>query len=86
MPGPYVVPVTPETALILERLDHLEGILMATQAQIDAIAARLTQATADIRADIEALKAANPELDLSSLEGKVANLEGLAQENPPSMP
>ena len=76
--------VTYDTWLILETLARLERTLMATQDQIDALAQRLTDATSDIRADIADLKAAHPELDLSALEGKVDQLEGLALENPPA--
>jgi hypothetical protein len=46
----------------------------------------LDAATAAIRQDIEAIKAAHPEIDLSALEGKVAALEGLDAENPPPAP
>ena len=46
------VPVSHETSLILDGLAHLEGILLATQAQIDALAGRISAAAADIRADI----------------------------------
>ncbi|KAB2347339.1 hypothetical protein [Actinomadura rudentiformis] len=59
---------------------------MATQEQVDAIAARIESAVSGLRADIEALKAAHPELDLSGLEGRVADLEGLDAENPAPVP
>ena len=80
------VSVTYDTWVILDTLNHLERILMATQADIDALAQRLTDATSDIRQDLADLKAAHPELDLSALEGKVDQLEGLALENPPATP
>ena len=75
--------ITYDTWVILTRL---EGLLMATQAQIDALATRINAAVADIRADIETIRAANPDVDLSALEAKVASLEGLAGENPPPTP
>ena len=89
MTNPDVLPpvaVTYDTWVILDTLARLERILMATQADVDALVTRLNQATADIRQDIADLKAANPELDLSALESKVDALEGLALENPPSTP
>ena len=78
--------ITYDTWLILQTLHRMEDTLMATQADIDALTTRITGAAADIRADIQALKDANPDLDLSALESKVAGLEGLAAENPPSTP
>ena len=84
MTGPIPPPgITYDTWVILDTLNRLERILMATQADIDALTSRITAAAADIRADIQALKDANPDLDLSALESKVAGLEGLAAENPP---
>jgi hypothetical protein len=64
------------------KLRRMEVMTMATQAALDALVARIDTAVAGIRADIEALKAREPELDLSSLEARVAGLEGLDAEYP----
>lgn len=61
--------------------------IMATQQEtLDAIVARIDAATAGIRADIADLKAANPEIDFTALEERVAGLEGLDAENPEAPP
>jgi adenylosuccinate lyase len=81
-----------QLAVIIERLRH-----MATQDQVDALAAQITTITdalatavADIRQDIADLKAANPGVDLTNLEANVATLSAavdtateLDAENPP---
>ena len=67
-------------AEILERLNH-----MATQEQVDAIAAAIDTATTGIAADIADLKAAveaGNALDFSALDAKVAALAALDAENP----
>lgn len=66
---------------INERLDT-----MATQEQVDALAARLDTVLAGIRQDIADIKAAHPEVDLSGLEARVAGLETLDAENPEPSP
>jgi hypothetical protein len=63
-------------------LDDLKEILMATQAQIDALVTRIDKAVTDIRQDIADLKAANPSVDVSKLEASIGKLEGLDAENP----
>lgn len=64
------------------KADHI----MATQQDIDAFVSRIDTAISGIRADIEQIKAAHPELDLSGLESRVADLEGLDAENPAADP
>lgn len=61
------------------------GNTMATQADLDALSARLsavadsfTAGVANIRSDIADLKAANPGVDTSALEATVARLEANA--------
>ena len=80
-------------ARILERLD-----IMATQADIDALTAQITDrdaalatALAGIQGDLDALKAANPAVDITALQASVAALgDTVAQaaavdaENPPA--
>jgi hypothetical protein len=56
---------------------------MATQSQIDALTSAITTAIAGIRADLEAIKAANPAVDLSGLQASVDALAALDAENPP---
>lgn len=64
----------------------VEEIMAGQQEALDAIVARIDTATADIRQDIADLKAANPSVDFSALEEKVAGLEGLDAENPAPEP
>lgn len=73
---------------------------MATQDDIDRIAGQIANSTetvvsaeANIRADIQAIKDANPGVDLSGLEASVApltqaaeSLRTLADENPDVLP
>lgn len=72
------------------KVNHLnrkvEEIMAGQQEALDAIVARIDTATADIRQDIADLKAANPSVDFSALEEKVAGLEGLDAENPAPEP
>jgi chromosome segregation ATPase len=67
-------------------LARLEAAMAVTQAQLDALTTRIDQATADIRADIQAIKDAHPDVDVSRLEATVASLEGLDAENPDAPP
>jgi len=74
--------------------------IMATQAQIDQYAAAVSgyatsveQATTAIRADIQAIKDANPAVDTAGLEASLARLgtaadglKALDTENPPATP
>jgi len=69
-------------AALLERLAQQ---MAATQADIDALTTRIdtsttaiTTAVAGIRADIDALKGTNPDLDLTALSAKVDALEAAA--------
>ena len=81
---PYELAVATERQLlirVIDKLDEME-IKMATQDQVNALAARIEASIAGIRQDLDELKAANPDLDLSALEAKVADLEGLDAENP----
>ena len=58
------------------RVNRMENT-MATQADVDALTAGLTQAVAGIQAEIASLQAANPTLDLSGLTAEVAAVEAL---------
>jgi hypothetical protein len=67
---------------ITGRLTRMENVLMATQAQVDALTTRVTAVgdavttgVAGIRSDLDAIRAANPDVDLSALEGSVTALE-----------
>jgi hypothetical protein len=68
------------------RLDRIEEIVGLTQQQIDAYAQRVDAAVTGIRADIQALKDANPDVDVTALESKLTALEGLDAENPEATP
>ncbi len=57
---------------------------MATQADLDALVSQVNTATADITSEIEALKNANPSLDLSGLETAVQGLQNLDTSNAPA--
>lgn len=50
--------------------------LDADVAVVEAVVTDLAAATANIQAEIDALKAANPALDLSALDAAVASLQG----------
>jgi len=50
---------------------------MSDQDSVNAFVARLSAATDAIRAEIAALQAANPALDLTGLEAAVGGVEGL---------
>ena len=73
----------PELARIAAQLDTITGRLetMATQTDIDNLTAQLTAvgdalntAVAGIQADLDALKAANPAIDITALSTSVAAL------------
>lgn len=66
----------------ISRIDRKVDQIMTAQEQANALAERLAVATDGIRQDIADLKAANPEVDFSALEQRVAGLEGLDAENP----
>ena len=72
--------------LVLARLTERINS-MATQADIDALVAQLdtiggslTAALAGIQGDLDTLKAANPALDLTSLQDKVTALTALSEQ------
>jgi hypothetical protein len=65
-------------------LFHLLESLMATQAEIDALTTAVNTAVADIQAEIAALQAANPALDLSKLQAAVGSLTALDNANKPA--
>lgn len=75
-----------DTLRALEKIDRKVSTLMATQEQLNALVERIDTAVAGIRQDIEDIKANHPEIDLSSLEERVAGLEGLDAENPEAEP
>jgi hypothetical protein len=67
----------------VQNLVLIIGEKMATQQDIDNLVGRvnavetaINDGVAGIRDDIEALKAANPQVDTSALEASVAQLEG----------
>lgn len=70
------------TRTLIKDLHRKVDAIMATQAQLDALVSRIDTAVAGIRQDIADIKAANPGIDLSALEDRVAGLEGLDAENP----
>lgn len=74
-------------------LARLEAAMAVTQDQVDALTARVDAATqaietgvTDIRADIQAIKDAHPDVDVTALEASVAGLEALDAENPEAPP
>lgn len=66
----------------LDEIDRKVGRIMTKQDDLNNLVARVDVAVAGIRQDIADIKAANPEVDLSALEERVAGLEGLDAENP----
>lgn len=67
---------------LLRELNRKVDTVSENQDQVNAFVARIDTATAGIRQDIADLKAANPAVDFSALEERVAGLEGLDAENP----
>jgi hypothetical protein len=72
---------------VARTLVHLQqiGATVATQddvtalaSRIDAVSSAVATGVANIRQDIEDIKSANPEVDLSALEASVAGLESSA--------
>jgi chromosome segregation ATPase len=71
---------------LMGRLTRMENILMATQAQVDDLTARvgalapvvtsISDGVANIRQDIANIRAENPGVDLSALEATVTGIEG----------
>ena len=76
----------PTNRQLLKEISRKVGHVMATQEQLNALVARIDGSVAGIRLDIEQIKAAHPEIDLSALEERVAGLEGLDAENPEAVP
>jgi len=67
----------------LTRMEHTmatQAELDALVAQIDALGGTLTTALAGIQADLDALIAANPGLDVTALVASVASLTGLVDQ------
>lgn len=56
--------------------------MATTQADLDALAAKVSADVTAINAEIAALQSANPALDLSGLQAAVASLDATA--NPPA--
>lgn len=57
---------------------------MATQDQVNALAQSVTNDVAAIRAEVDEIKAANPEVDFSALDSAVASLHQTAVDIDPS--
>lgn len=66
----------------LNNLNRKVDALMSQQDDLNALVARIDTAVAGVRQDIADLKAANPSVDFTTLEERVAGLEGLDAENP----
>lgn len=63
-----------------------EGEIVATQADLDALTASINDDVTKINAEIAALQAANPALDLTALQAAVAGLDATANPAPPATP
>ncbi|MCW2767555.1 MAG: hypothetical protein JWO11_3514 [Nocardioides sp.] len=59
--------------------------LSVTQADLDALATSIAADVSAIQAEIAALEAANPNLDLSGLQAAVASLDATANPAPPAV-
>lgn len=70
----------------LEDIERKVDFLMTKQEDLDAFVARIDVAVAGIRQDIADIKTANPAVDFTALEDRVAGLEGLDAENPTPPP
>lgn len=84
--GPIKIDVDVRVRGDREILEQIREIVMATQAQVDALTERVNTGVTNIRQDIADIKAAHPEIDLTALEASVGGLEGLDQENPVTPP
>lgn len=58
--------------------------LMSEQDELNTDVANLVAAVAAVSAEIDALKAANPALDLSALEAAIGSVQALAPAAPPA--
>jgi len=70
----------------LHRLLQGEHAIMSDQAHIDAEVDSLTKATADISTEIDALKAAHPNVDFTKLDAAVGAVQSLDSANQPPPP
>jgi septal ring factor EnvC (AmiA/AmiB activator) len=61
-----------------ETINQLGEKIVATQADLDALAQRVSDDVTAINAEITALQQANPQLDLSGLQAAVSNLDSTA--------
>lgn len=72
----------PPVRTLLAQLNRKVEHVMSQQDDLNALVSRIDTAVAGIRQDIADLKAANPAVDFSALEDRVAGIEGLDAENP----
>lgn len=66
----------------LEDIERKVDRIMTKQDDLNRLVDRIGTATDGIKADVAQLKADNPDVDFSSLEARVGDLEGLDAENP----
>lgn len=77
--------VQAQLADLRTQMERLISMAQLTQDQINALATAISTAVANIRSDIEALKAQiPPDVDTSALDASVSALEALDVENPPT--
>jgi hypothetical protein len=65
--------------IVIENEEHIMGDqehLDADVAAVEAVVTDLAAATANIQAELDALKAGNPAVDFSGLDAAVASLQG----------
>jgi prefoldin subunit 5 len=67
----------------LQRIERKVDLIMSEQSEIDQDVATLNAAVTNIQAEIAALQAANPALDLSALQTAVAAVAAIAPATPP---
>jgi peptidoglycan hydrolase CwlO-like protein len=67
----------------LQRIERKVDLIMSEQAEIDQDVAELNTAVTNIQAEIAALQAANPALDLSALQTAIAAVAAIAPAAPP---
>jgi hypothetical protein len=68
---------------IRDRFNSLEVRIVATQADVDAIKASISQGVQELKDEIQRVASEHPELDLSGLQGIADNL---ANDNIPAQP
>lgn len=78
---PWIVTALALTALLI--IKRLEGTIMSTaQEAVDAVVAQLVHASDEIKAEIAALEAREPSVDLTALKTAAQSLDDIVPDAP----